>query len=208
MTSDKVPWAKVTVTADAVEKMSELVAENERLRAAAEPEYERLRLALAQYETENERLRAENTSLKQLNVPNDEVFTATRNPYADEVERLRFMKDANVEAKEKLLEENEVLREANQRQDAERIGVMNQRNQAWDEVERLRGYEKEAIRLAFEVERLRTELEESAKREEDEAKAERVRAAGRRLLAEASEFDDEDLTEVCRQFRQALEETT
>jgi transposase len=37
-----------------------------------------------------------------------------------------------------LRKENEILREANQGQDAERIGVMNQRNQAWAEVERLR----------------------------------------------------------------------
>lgn len=32
MTSDKAPWARVTVTPEAVEKMSELVVENERLR--------------------------------------------------------------------------------------------------------------------------------------------------------------------------------
>jgi hypothetical protein len=35
---------------------------------------------------ELERLRAENTSLKQFKAPNTEVFTATRNPYAEEKE--------------------------------------------------------------------------------------------------------------------------
>jgi hypothetical protein len=45
-------------------------------------------------EAEIERLRAENTSLKQFKTPNTEVFTATRNPYADEVERLRAIETA------------------------------------------------------------------------------------------------------------------
>jgi chromosome segregation ATPase len=61
-----------------------------------------------------------------------------------------------------LRKENEALREANQRQDAERIGVMNQRNQAWEEVERLETELLDASRMTSEqeaeIERLQRQL--------------------------------------------------
>jgi hypothetical protein len=95
VTSDKVPWAKVTITPEAVEKMSELAEEVERLRALLDKDpdvdWQEMAKMLDEKDQENERLRNELRQLGFSEIAAGEVVD--RENLALENERLRNLYD-------------------------------------------------------------------------------------------------------------------